>query len=71
MTYQEHIDLLHDLANDKDQTVECRRDVSGVLEQLGKFYTCIMLIKWDNILERIQKPNEALQKKGLALHTIQ
>ena len=67
--YKEHVDLSQELATDKNETVECRRDASVVHGQMNKLDTSIMLVMWNIILERIQKTNEALQKKGLALNT--
>ena len=67
--YTGHIKLLTEFSNNTEETLECRRDTSGILVQLKKLDTSIMLVMWDTLLEWIQKTSKALQKTGLALNT--
>ena len=67
--YRGHIELLTEFSNNTEETLECRRDTSGILVQLKKLDTSIMLVMWDTLLERIQQTSETLQKTGLALNT--
>ena len=67
--YTGHIELLTEFSNNTEETLECRRDTSGILVQLKKLDTSVMLVMWDTLLERIQKTSEALQKTRLALNT--
>ena len=67
--YTGHTELLTEFSNNTEETLECRRDTSGILVQLKELDTSIMLVMWDTLLERIQKTSEALQKTGLALNT--
>ena len=49
--YKEHVDLSQELATDKNETVECRRDASAIHEQMNKLDTNIVLVMWNIILE--------------------
>ena len=60
--YTGHIELLTEFSNNTEETLECRRNTSGILVQLKKLDTSIMLVMWNTLLERIQKTSEALQK---------
>ena len=67
--YADHIHLLNELAENPDETVECRRDSGGLALHLSKLETSILVVTWGTILERMQETNKMLQKTGLGMNT--
>ena len=62
--YADHIHLLNELAENPDETVECRRDSAGLASHLSKLETSILIVTWDTILERIQETNASKDGSG-------
>ena len=67
--YRGHITLLNNFSCDSDETLECRRDSTGLASNLSKLETGILVTTWGELLKRIQETNLKLQTAGLALNT--
>lgn len=58
---------LEDLIDDKTQTPDTRVTAEGFLKTLGNFQTTLLTVIWDEILQRVDKTSETLQKEELDL----
>jgi hypothetical protein len=66
--YEEHVALLKEFSDDPDYNPSTRAEATGLLNQLTKLETCILLSFWNNVLERVEKTNKKLQEEGLSLN---
>lgn len=55
---------------DEHLNEDARCEASGLLQEMKKLETVILLVKWQNILKRFNTTGQNLQERGLDLHTI-
>ena len=67
--YTQIQEALKDLAGNEQQRCETRHEAASLLNKLSHLETVFMTDFWHQILERIHKTNEALQKEKLELAT--
>lgn len=61
--------VLDDISNNNDQKAECRQQARGLLSTMMKLETGIMVILWDQVLQRFQMTSASLQSSGQDLNT--
>ena len=67
--YTQIQEALKDLAGNEQQRCETRHEAASLLNKLSHLETVFMTDFWHQILERIHKTNEALQKEKMELAT--
>lgn len=65
--YKEYEFVLQSLAKDVSQTPESRVTAEGFCKQLAQFDTAFLTLLWNDLLQRIDKTSETLQKEELDL----
>ena len=53
--------VLDDISNNNYQKAECRQQASGLLSTMIKLKTGMMVILWDQVLQRFQMTSASLQ----------
>ncbi|XP_076028442.1 uncharacterized protein LOC143017537 [Oratosquilla oratoria] len=67
--YEQNIVVLENLAMDEHLNADARCEASGLLQEMEKLETVILLVTWQNILKRFNATSQHLQKPGLDLNT--
>ena len=63
------MNVLEDIAEDTDVKSECRQQARGLLVTMKTLETGLMIILWDQILERFQKTSVSLQSSDQDLNS--
>jgi hypothetical protein len=61
--------VLDDISDNNDQKAECRQQARGLLSTMMKLETGIMIILWDQVLQRFQMTSASLQSSDQDLNT--
>ena len=61
--------MLDNIVQDNQQKAECRQQAHGSLSTMTKLETKIMIIVWNQILQRFQLTSASLQSSGQDLNS--
>ena len=61
--------VLDNHVQDNQQKAECRQQARGLLSTMTKLETGIMIIFWNQILQRFQQTSASLQSSGQDLNS--
>ena len=68
-SYSVILNVLENIAEDTDVKAECRQQANGLLLTMKKLETGIMVVLWDQILQRFQMTSAALQSSDQDLNS--
>lgn len=61
------LQITEDLMNDNTQTPDTRLTAQGLIKTLNDFQTNLITVLWNEILQRVDKTSNNLQKEDLDL----
>lgn len=67
--YEQSMNVLENLMNDDNLNGEAKCEASGIMKELDKLETVILLVTWEDILTRFNVTSQKLQTSGLDFNT--